>query len=784
MDSASPGRMRTRRGSPTPPARMSRVALAMTLSLVWLTGCDLGSEEVTTASSPATESPGFEWRETDLEMPSGADPSIALVTDVDDGYVALGRFFGGEHQEASAPSGLLVWRSADGLEWSRLADPIGIPDSFETQQLLESEAGLLAVGRVWDADDESGPWHARVYRSHDGVSWTDITPDVSLLEGESLYIQGAAAGGGGFVITGSIEFDPTRPPLEIEHGSSTLKIDEGSGTLEIVDGAGRVVHTESADALQPDVTGEDGVTVFHPESGEQLFVIPWDLVNQHELDYWSLDDEQPETDAPSGSLRDQGQIYSTDGLVHLGADTWSQTVRAGMTGRLAGIQIFLETETPTPVAFDLTVASGADPSAAEALFAERVTVMTTGVYTWDLATPDLLFDRGEVFSFSLTAGVPGAVVAANDRPGYAGGELYQNGVPTRAEPTDLAFITYMWPPDDGDGIDETGRPGEPLALDVDGFSFVLFGYEPERPSGATYEIREQGTDILVAAGDVAQLARRPPPRFTTADGAVLIEFATWDEFWSAHNAAIRRVEETMDSERYSRPLAKFSTDAENWSDIELTSGVAANQTPHVGVALWGRAGWSLRGFLENADLGTHVEVRWTSSDGIDWQISMLPDEARDVRDVTPTSFGFLGIGETPTGAPAVLRSSNGETWELALSIEAPSGGFVWFDTLASGDLGSFVVGVTDVEAPGAGPPPLHGDDDDEADFARSESSLYFTRDGVTFFELDDALLSGRSIENVVVAEDVILVLIGRSGDVEFADASLSSPSVIVGRPTS
>ena len=54
----------------------------------------------------------------------------------------------------------------------------------------------------------------------------------------------------------------------------------------------------------------------------------------------------------------------------------------------------------------------------------------------------LHFGVGDVFGFGFQAAQAGLVIAGNDSPGYAGGQLFKNQVPF-TELSDIGFITYV-----------------------------------------------------------------------------------------------------------------------------------------------------------------------------------------------------------------------------------------------------------------------------------------------------------------------------------------------------
>ena len=154
-------------------------------------------------------------------------------------------------------------------------------------------------------------------------------------------------------------------------------------------------------------------------------------------------------------IRDQGQIFSTGGLLDLGTDSWSQSITTGIAGQLTGIQILIEViyfDPPPILGFEFSVFDGDNPPVSPALLSQQLSIPRAvlephpGLYTWDVTNANLLFDVGDIFTFALSAQQDGFIISGNDPPGYAGGELFRNGtaLPSSAV-NDMAFITYVDP---------------------------------------------------------------------------------------------------------------------------------------------------------------------------------------------------------------------------------------------------------------------------------------------------------------------------------------------------
>ncbi len=149
-------------------------------------------------------------------------------------------------------------------------------------------------------------------------------------------------------------------------------------------------------------------------------------------------------------IRDQGQISGTGGRVSIGTDTSSQSITAGIAGQLTGIQIQFESFPAAAPLLDLSILDGGNPPGASTLFSQQLNLesgdLEGHVFTWELTSANLFFDVGDQFTLTLSAQPPGFFIAGNDPPGYAGGELFLNGLALPSSfVNDIAFITFVDP---------------------------------------------------------------------------------------------------------------------------------------------------------------------------------------------------------------------------------------------------------------------------------------------------------------------------------------------------
>jgi len=112
------------------------------------------------------------------------------------GLVAVGSTYEGEDNDAA------VFTSADGLTWSRVADPGGVfggPGWQAMHAVTAGGPGWVAVG--YAASDED--WAAAVWTSADGLTWVRVPHDEGLFGGENdQEMFGVIAAGPGLIAVG------------------------------------------------------------------------------------------------------------------------------------------------------------------------------------------------------------------------------------------------------------------------------------------------------------------------------------------------------------------------------------------------------------------------------------------------------------------------------------------------------------------------------------------------------------------------------------------------------
>lgn len=150
-----------------------------------------------------TSPDGLEWsRVPHDEAVFGGDgvEEILSVAAGGPGFVAVGTEL--------PPSDAVVWVSPDGFSWSRISDDLGVMSGDGNQSSWGVASGprlLVNVGR----DEFAGTWGAAVWTSPDGVAWSRVPDDESVLGARDVLIS-VIAGGPGFVAVGAYDADSDR----------------------------------------------------------------------------------------------------------------------------------------------------------------------------------------------------------------------------------------------------------------------------------------------------------------------------------------------------------------------------------------------------------------------------------------------------------------------------------------------------------------------------------------------------------------------------------------------
>jgi hypothetical protein len=213
------------------------------------------------------------------------------------------------------------------------------------------------------------------------------------------------------------------------------------------------------------------------------------------------------------------------------------------------------------------------------------------------------------------------------------------------------------------------------------------GYRITVNEETTYSVEIIATGEIIVSGNAESLWQGPPPVITDAGGNVLMSF-TWDEFYLAQETSRPGGEEPY-ADYSTDSIVYFSPDGVDWESRTLEAGATQSNFESVGV--------TERGFIaihySYDEGGENRQVR-ESSNGLDWTVvAELPQDQYLWNMTQGAGSTLIAFGDTDNGQ-AVWASEDGVNWYEALGAQVPEdeNAYEWFNWLASGELGTVVVG--------------------------------------------------------------------------------------------
>jgi hypothetical protein len=164
----------------------------------------VGADEAGNADAAVwTSVDGITWSRVPHDEAIFGGPANHAMNDVTvggPGLVAVGAEFSARHEKAA------VWTSMDGITWSRAPHNDGVLGGEENVgaemwSVTAGGPGLVAVGGRWDGPLAQRTYHAAVWTSNDGVTWT-LAPDDDTVFGGDPSMRSVTVTGPGLVAVG------------------------------------------------------------------------------------------------------------------------------------------------------------------------------------------------------------------------------------------------------------------------------------------------------------------------------------------------------------------------------------------------------------------------------------------------------------------------------------------------------------------------------------------------------------------------------------------------------
>ncbi|NNL68862.1 MAG: hypothetical protein HKO70_02755 [Acidimicrobiia bacterium] len=230
--------------------------------------------------TPPLPQQSFTWEKVTLDLPAAQEGWLQGVYPTDDGFLAIALVWSDTGQEMAQE--MVVWRSADGSTWER-TELNGDFSGASIWNIQFTEHGAIAFGEVMDAAQGGeltrAPYFPErlVWTSPDGLNWTRHTLNLATADNESVWINTGTVGPNGYVVVGSRERSPEFAAMTITKDGYTLEISEYDYTYRLLGPSGAVVASGSLDDVYGRNYNEDGQVVTHPDTGEVIVVVPFQV---------------------------------------------------------------------------------------------------------------------------------------------------------------------------------------------------------------------------------------------------------------------------------------------------------------------------------------------------------------------------------------------------------------------------------------------------------------------------------------------------------------------------
>ncbi len=176
-------------------------------------------------------------------------------------------------QDTAETQSLITRTSPDAIEWEELSS-YQLPPETWVSRVAGSNGLVVAIGERWTEDSRNA--EHLVFKTTDGVMWTESPLGLEIGDDENVYIQNMAMGAAGIALAVQFESYPEEQPLTLVFESHEVLLDHMRGSFSLTDvESGEVVLTGKTDEIFN--WGGEGQNIYNPETNELLTVIPYEI---------------------------------------------------------------------------------------------------------------------------------------------------------------------------------------------------------------------------------------------------------------------------------------------------------------------------------------------------------------------------------------------------------------------------------------------------------------------------------------------------------------------------
>ncbi len=251
------------------------------------------------------------WQRIELEGPGLSHQG--WLGFLDEQLVAITPSWGGPWE--SDGQSLATNISADGVTWEQ-AGTYAIPDDMWIGHIVSDGEQVYAFAQVEEPmRTDTG---VVVFVSADGVDWSMVEVPIALEDDEHVYVHNSAAGPAGVLVALNLDTYPDEPPRTLVFDEFEVTLDYARSTFVLSDGStGEELMSGRLDDLFH--WGGDGQTIWNPDTGEAITTVPWEVWERAWSGYYGggsplpLPISQPEVVAdPTLTVEYDGYVITVD----------------------------------------------------------------------------------------------------------------------------------------------------------------------------------------------------------------------------------------------------------------------------------------------------------------------------------------------------------------------------------------------------------------------------------------------------------------------------------------